>query len=69
MHTVTSSWFFFSTHTQRCTDKHTSSPNEIVTVTEYTHVRVEPDAVVVNLQILTAINEDKKDGKPKIEDN
>jgi len=40
-----------------------------VTVTEYTHVRVEPDAVVVNLQILTAINEDKKDGKPKIEDN
>jgi hypothetical protein len=24
-HSVTSSWFFFSTHMQRCTDKHTSS--------------------------------------------
>jgi len=24
-HSVASSWFFFSTHVQRCTDKHTSS--------------------------------------------
>jgi len=24
MHTVTSSWFFFSTHMQRCTDRQTS---------------------------------------------
>jgi len=24
-HSVTSSWFFFSTHMQRCTDKHIKS--------------------------------------------
>ena len=24
-HSVASSWFFFSTHMQRCTDKHTSN--------------------------------------------
>lgn len=29
----------------------------------------EPGGSVVNLQILTAINEDKKDGKPKIKEN
>ena len=29
-HSVTSSWFFFSTHMQRCTDKHTSSSNSLL---------------------------------------
>ena len=31
-HSVTSSWFFFSTHMQRCTDKHTSRRNSMFTV-------------------------------------
>lgn len=33
------------------------------------NIHGEPGASVVNLRILTAMNEDKKDGKPKIKDN
>lgn len=33
------------------------------------NVHDEPGASIVNVQILPPINEDKKDGKPKIKDN
>ena len=34
-HSVTSSWFFFSTHMQRCMDKHTSNKPTVFTISAW----------------------------------